>query len=55
MDKFLYKLCAFAILGFIATMVFWRIAWYLAIGLIVYGLFYFGFKSIRSRFSKNKK
>lgn len=52
--KLLYKICVYAIIGFIVLMIIWRIATYAAIGLIIFGFFYFGLKSFRNRFKRKK-
>lgn len=54
MDKFLFKLCAYALLGIVAMLIIWRFAWYATIGLIVFGFFYFGLRSIRNKFKRKR-
>jgi len=54
MNNLLFKLCGYALLGIVAIFIIWRFAWYAAIGLIIFGFFYFGFKSIKDK-RRNRK
>lgn len=56
MDKFIYKLCLYALLGLVVIFIIWQFAWYACIGLIIVGLIYFGFKRFwNSIFGKKNK
>lgn len=50
MYKFMFKLCAYALLGIVAAFVIWKFSFYFMIGLVVFGLLYFGYRRLRKKY-----